>query len=212
MLFWPLLLIGMVYGVARELFGPVGGFVSLVLCTFSPLILGHGHLVTTDVPVATMMLPVAVGFWRLDQKSSVSKAMVAGALLGGALTVKFSAVIILPAVCWFWIIRGIQRYIAARKAISPEHPVSGQILWQSALRWTGYLVLAGTISLFVIWAVSGFRYRASGDAGFVFRGRFDGPGTSLIGHCLEFARAYQLLPEAFIHGFGFMYVHAPGRI
>jgi Dolichyl-phosphate-mannose-protein mannosyltransferase len=116
MLPWGLLLIGSVYGITRSLFGPSGALLSAVLATLLPMFLGHAHLVTTDVPVAAMMLLTAWGFERLAGRPTLATSLICGALFGVALTVKFSAVLLLPPMFWFLATRWIPPLWRLRKA------------------------------------------------------------------------------------------------
>lgn len=201
MLFWSLLLIATVYALARDLFGPLGALVSLALATFSPILLGHGHLVTTDVPVAALILLSAAALRRLVEAPSLGAACVAGVLLGGALAAKYNAVVFLPAFAWY-LLADLWR----RSGLSPCGWMRRDVL-----RLAGYLAIIGGGVLLVIWAVYGFRYAASPDSRFEFGWYFDRTRESFVGRTLEFARRARLLPEAYLHGFWYMFEHAQAR-
>lgn len=90
----------------NRLFGPPAGVVALLTCTFSPLILAHGHLATTDLAIA-LAFPLALfGLHRYVEHPTGSMAMGAGLGLGIALATKGSAVILLPTflfiLAWTW--------------------------------------------------------------------------------------------------------------
>ena len=59
MAFWGFAAALLVYAWSRSLFGPVGGFISLVCCVSCPTMLAHGPLVTSDVIVAFFFLAAA---------------------------------------------------------------------------------------------------------------------------------------------------------
>lgn len=206
MIFWGLLLLGSVYAVSQQLFGPRGGFISLVLVTFCPIVLGHAHLVTTDVPIAAMLFLTATVFWRFAEGPTVAGAIVAGLVLGGALAVKYSAVMLGPALVWFLLVAWVKRAKEARQ----ETPVWSTRL-RAILRWAGLLLIIGTISIGVIWACYRFRYRASPGESFQFSWSFEGTKDSTIGKAAGFARAHRLLPEAYLNGFAYMFENAQVR-
>lgn len=201
MLFWSLLLLGAVYALSRDLFGPTGGLVSLALATFSPMMLGHGHLVTTDVPVAALLLLVAAALRRLVEAPSAGRALAAGVLWGGALATKYNAVLLLPAFAWYLLTQLMQK-----DARPPR-------LWtrRDVGRWAGYLGLIAGASALVIWAVYRFRYAASPDPGFALDWSFERTRESAVGRALDLARRRHLLPEAWLHGFAFMFENAQAR-
>ena len=69
---------------ARDLFGPAAGLFAAGMYAFSPNVLAHGMLVTTDVPVAVFTILTLYLFWK-------RKDLFAGLALGAAMAAKFSA-------------------------------------------------------------------------------------------------------------------------
>jgi hypothetical protein len=74
---------------ARDLFGPPAGVFAAGLYAFSPNLLAHGMLVTSDVPVATFTLLTLYLFWRRGDQPSWSGDLATGLALGAAMTTKF---------------------------------------------------------------------------------------------------------------------------
>ncbi len=84
------------FWIARKYYGNRVGLLALLLFTFSPTILAHGHLVTTDVAAAFGLF---VGFWGFAAYLKVPTKLnfVLGSLaIALALASKFSTVIIVP--------------------------------------------------------------------------------------------------------------------
>ncbi|HYR92224.1 MAG TPA: glycosyltransferase family 39 protein [Terriglobia bacterium] len=75
---------------ARDLFGPRAGLVALGLYAFSPNLLAHGTLVTTDVPLAVFSTLTLYLFSKQGDQPTLRKSFCAGLALGAAMASKFS--------------------------------------------------------------------------------------------------------------------------
>jgi hypothetical protein len=203
MLFWPALLLGAVFAAARELYGPRGGFIALCLAVFYPEFLGHGHLVTTDVPVAAMMFLSFTALWKYGQAPSLRWAVYCGFMIGGALGVKFSAVLLLPIAAWLLLVLRVGR---AREAAAVAAPLPSR-----ALAGAGHVLVMGGIAWAILWGSYGFRFAASLDPSAAFSWTFHNTGTSLTARGLLLARDLRLLPEAYLYGFGYMFEGSVAR-
>jgi hypothetical protein len=202
MLPWGLLLIGSIYGISRSLFGPSGALFSGVLAAFFPMFLGHAHLVTTDVPVAAMMLVSAWSVQRLAERPALRESLIAGVLFGIALMVKYSAVLLLPPMLWFLATRWIPELWRSR----PRGETGRMIL-----RRAGSVLVAALVSILLIWICYGFRFRAAREPDFELEWRFERTEHSAVGRTLAAARGHRLLPEAYLHGFWYMFENAQSR-
>ena len=92
-----LILLGFfIFKWAKELFGNKAGLLALFLFSFSPTLLAHGRLVTTDVGAAAGVT-VATYYFLKSLKSPVKKnIIIAGIVFGIAQLLKFSAVLLVP--------------------------------------------------------------------------------------------------------------------
>ena len=96
LLFWgrlPMTLIAVlgalvVFLWAREMFGPAPGLFALGLCAFSPNLLAHGMLVTTDVPLAVFGTLALYLVWKHRKQQSVIMSAGAGLATGAAMACK----------------------------------------------------------------------------------------------------------------------------
>jgi len=91
---------------SRRLFGFWGGLVSLGLYSFSPNIIAHGSLYTTDMPVAALYF---ITIWQLKrwfENSTMANAILVGICLGLALLAKISAVVLMPVILCLFLIYG----------------------------------------------------------------------------------------------------------
>lgn len=83
------------YLMGREVYGPRAGMVAAWLCAFSPNLLAHGRLATTDFPQALFVLVTAYAFLRFVRRPSIRGGVGVGVALGLALLSKYSAVLLL---------------------------------------------------------------------------------------------------------------------
>jgi len=79
---------------AREMFGNASGLFALGLFAFSPNLLAHSMLVTTDVPVAVFMTLTLYLFWRQTKYPSTRSSIAIGLATGAAMACKFSGAIL----------------------------------------------------------------------------------------------------------------------
>lgn len=87
---------------SRDLYGPRAACLAVTLWCFSPMILGHGHLMTPDVGGASVGIAACYFFWRWHTHPTLPAACAAGGLLGLAELTKFTLLLYflaLPA-CW----------------------------------------------------------------------------------------------------------------
>lgn len=98
-LIFPVLLCGVCWHWSSRLFGPDAGTLAVVLCCFSPMIIGHGSLITPDVGAAA---GAAIAVYQLRdwlRNPTPGRAIALGALTGIALLTKFTLAVVLPAAC-----------------------------------------------------------------------------------------------------------------
>ena len=94
--FLAMLLVVVAYLLARDLYGRTAGFLAAGLCAFSPNLLAHGRLATTDLALALFVLLSVYAYRRFTRAPGPLVLLAAGGALGLALLTKFSAVLLLP--------------------------------------------------------------------------------------------------------------------
>jgi 4-amino-4-deoxy-L-arabinose transferase-like glycosyltransferase len=115
MIFWariPMILILLLLGFyifkwARELFGNKAGLLALFLFSFSPTLLAHGRLVTTDVGATAGIFIATYYFVKFLKNSSKKNLIIAGIAFGLAELAKFSTILLFPlfgllVIFWSW--------------------------------------------------------------------------------------------------------------
>lgn len=204
----------LVYGWSRRLFGPAGGALSLILAAFSPNLLAHGPLMTSDAALALLLPATLACLWTALHRLTPWTALGCGAVSGLLFVSKFSAPVVAPTVLLLVAIR-----LADGRAL--------RVRWKGGWRSVetrprqlaaiaALLVVQGALVWAVIWASYGFRYSASA-AGEPGRDRLmeswqtllETPGP--VAPVVAFARDHRLLPEAYLYGLAFVDRHSRAR-
>ena len=134
-----LIMAALVYGWARELYGPRSGLLALFLCAFSPNVIAHGSLATTDLPAACFSILTGWALSRWMQRPSALRGIGAGAAMGLALASKISTLSLLPALaalaamCWL------------REAAAQREPSRGWSVLGRAIATVAAGVVAATV-------------------------------------------------------------------
>tara|TARA_R110002111_G_scaffold250245_1_gene314461 strand:+ start:8869 stop:10761 length:1893 start_codon:yes stop_codon:yes gene_type:complete len=95
------------YRWANELYGQVAGLLACGTWSFSPNILGHGSLITTDAHAAAIGILAAYLFWRWIISPTLIRTLLAGVALGLALLTKFTLCVFIPIWLIVWLLRCI---------------------------------------------------------------------------------------------------------
>lgn len=91
----------------RELFGNRAGLLALFLFSFSPTLIAHGRLVTTDLGAAAGVFIASYYFIRFLKDSCPKNLIIAGLAFGLAELAKFSLILLIPffgVITLVWII------------------------------------------------------------------------------------------------------------
>src|ERR1700736_3459216 len=202
----------LIYRIAREFFGVLGGLLAETVAAFDPNFLAHSALVTSDVPAAFSFTAAIWSCHRLFQKISPTNLLIAGLSFSGLFLTKFSALIILPVIgiMSIWSIFSSQKIVMQlgkfRSLLSTKWKKGAAIA-------LALLCLCATI-VFAIWLSFSFRYLAWTDKArdndswhwsylLEDRGMFE--------NAVSFSRTHRLLPEAYLYGFAYMLKHENDR-
>jgi 4-amino-4-deoxy-L-arabinose transferase-like glycosyltransferase len=219
-------LVGAVGLTAHRLFGPEAGLLATALAAFEPLLLAHGHYVTTDVPVTLFVLLALSTLARFLERPTPLRFVLHAASLAAAALAKMSWVLVVPAL----VLMAAASFFRRRGETPPRR-----------FPWLPLAALPFLVGL-AIWAAYGFRFDAfrPGDAAHpaeawswmpagtgspvpfspasrenawedVLRDDAGNPRTGLSVAAVSFARRLRLLPEAYLYGFTFATRHAEQR-
>jgi hypothetical protein len=178
----PIVALALLMGVvvflwARDLYGPAAGMVALTFFAFNPTLIGHSHIVTADVGVATFGALALYLFYQWSLQPTIPRMLRAGLALGLAQLAKNSAVLLYP-------ILGLLVLIAL---IRGERPVARRL---------GGLAAMVLLSLLVLNA--GYLFQGTGKplGSFEFQSRFM---KGIAGHLP--AALPMPLPAPYLEGF-----------
>ncbi len=203
----------LLYFAARGLYGWKAGCLALALWVFSPDVLAHAQLVTTDLPVAGVLFFAVWRYFQALRKLTMVNVLWLGLAVGLCLVAKFSGVLIFPMLMLVGasFVFSDSHSLLLLKGKEVAHMLSGRK--DKALAAFGLIVAAGLMSLVVIWASYGFHSRLSpSDA---ISNRIDWQHywakETLTTGLLKVSHSLHLVPEAYTYGFLVMLASAEKR-
>lgn len=216
MVLWSLGTALLVFCWSRRLWGDRGGVWSLFLYAVSPTILAHAALVTSDA-CATFCLLAATGAWcRLTRHCDGRSLALSLLVTALAVVAKFSGLLLLPIVLLIsgWRVAQSAPIVVALWPRAAPRNITGWAGKSGLLLAVGTAHLAMTVA--VIWACFGFRYSAFAPGlpeGSTFFLASDAvvPRAGAARWLFLQARDLHLLPQAFLHGLGYVLHAAQSR-
>jgi hypothetical protein len=196
-------LVAAVFLVARRRFSPWAAAAAAVLAAFSPDVLAHGSLVTTDLAFTLFFFLSVVAFDRLLDGPSPARLLAAGLLTGAAFATKFSAPILVPV---FLVLGG-----AALARPAAGGGASGVKARPAAL----FLSLSAVpiVALGVLWASYGWRRAISPDAAVraELAKPLESPPDGTLRSLVALAGRTGIVPEDYARGLLFVTEHSAAR-
>ena len=224
-----------IFLLARSLFGAAGGLIALFLATFSPTLLAHGGLITSDTAACLGFALATLTWYRLLHRLTVLRVLLAGAALGLLALSKYSVVLFAPVML---LTAGLRAARPSGLALQFRSAV-----WHLHRGWkiAALAFVSAVVALIAaahIWAAYDFRYAAvpPGQAptlqfvqsweSVLLKTPAGPPMTMADGHSLEpidltpgllqtsvdWARHHRILPEAYLYGLAFVAKHSRGRL
>ena len=191
----------LVYGWSRRLFGPLAGLVSLALFAFSPSMLTHGFLITSDMAAALFFTAAVGSLWMLLHRVSPATLAASWFALSGLFLSKFSAPLIVPMAL---VMLAVRLWYAEPLAtwLLVEREVRGRLRQLVVFVALVPFLVAGV--WFSIWASYGFRYSMLAPGSTTVRPvpwQEVETNSEFTNRTVAFARQHELLPEAYLFGF-----------
>ncbi|MGN6370572.1 MAG: ArnT family glycosyltransferase [Phycisphaerae bacterium] len=216
MLFWGRAAIGVlmgvtgavVYGWSRKLFGRGAALFSCAVFCFSPLVLAHGFLATSDMAATCFFVLSLAGFWWAVRRGGWWRIGLSGVAMAGLFLAKMSGPVILPVVGGMIVVDVWADW--RRKDLADGPPRGVGPTWR-LLRDVGILFVHGVVVWIVIWGAYGFHYSALRDsaAGSGETLHPDDWGWAMQNptaglEAVRWARDHRVLPEAYLYGYAYV--------
>ncbi len=184
-----------IFAAACEMFGRSVGMISLLLFVFEPNIIANGALVTTDMGMALFLLATVFAFYRYVKNPTLTRLVLVGVVGGFCLAAKHSGILWGPILLLL---------VAADVTLSPKDSRLAQAgRGRYLLRLLLSLVVAGFISVAILWAFYGFRFQARPNGLTMipdfanYLPQMQSPGVERL---LLWTARHRLLPEAYLYG------------
>jgi 4-amino-4-deoxy-L-arabinose transferase-like glycosyltransferase len=117
------------YWWAKLLFGRPAGLVAAALWCFSPMILGHGSLLTPDVAATALGLAACFFFSRWLMTPSYRRVLLVGTTLGMAEIAKSTWIVLFPAFILIWVVFRLGMPHAGRRPTAPQLAIILLVGW-----------------------------------------------------------------------------------
>ncbi|MFI5117852.1 MAG: ArnT family glycosyltransferase [Terriglobales bacterium] len=180
---------------ARTLFGTNVAFIASALVAFEPNLIGHGGLVTTDVPAALGFLLAIYASYRYLARPTVDRILVLGLAMGLALALKFSSITLI----------GILPALFLADALV----TGGGGRMRRLFRSMGCFALAMIIAAVVLWASYGFRYASRPDGAQPWSNpRIEDARGLVPTKVIPMVESTHLLPQAYLIGLQDVFVES----
>ncbi len=141
----------LVFLASRSLYGGRGALASLALYSFSPAVIAHARLATTDLGCALFTFIFALALCRLMERGDWKSLLLAGLSFGLAQLAKYSSIILIPMIPAVMILCTRERPSAALRSFFETNPGKKEFR-TGFFAWIMILVMGA----FIIWAGYGF--------------------------------------------------------
>ncbi len=204
-----------VYFCSREIFGHLGGLISLSLYALSPSILAHCRLATSDLLSCLFFLACVRELWRLLQAVTLGRLALVAFLLGALCLTKMSFSMIVP----IGLILAVAR-LCMRKPLELRLPWGKSYVFEGQTRqiivFSGVVLVCLAAAVLMIWLFFGFRYsmlnpELAGDVPTEPLWKELLQETGSLGEGVDMLRRGKVLPEGFLYGFLFVIKHSMHR-
>ncbi|HBC88220.1 MAG TPA: hypothetical protein DCZ94_14815 [Lentisphaeria bacterium] len=196
-----------IYFISRSIFGHYGGLISLFLFVFSPEILAHGGLATTDMISTFVLLAAVWAIWKLVNEINPSTVILSSIILGLLFVTKHSAPVIIP----FYLIMIMVSLFSRKPFLVNGFGRLRELCTQKekliAMLSAG--IVNSIIIVIFIWGACGFRYSMVQDESGSDRMAIDQSTNAFLkedgsfGKVISVVKEYKILPEAYLYGYAF---------
>jgi hypothetical protein len=202
----------LIYFVGRALFGATAGLVAESLAVFSPTMLAHSAVITSDMCAAFFLLASAWTVWRVTFHVTWRRLLAAILTTSAAFLAKASGPLVVPMLAVLVTVRVLDR--TELRLLATRVPINTRIGKLFVL--LALLLVIGAFVVASIWASFCFRFSAFKSDDLMNRRIDQGwehvmekpdVATSVLG----LTRHYRLLPDAYLFGLAYVYKSSLGR-
>ena len=209
------LLCVLVFAWSRTLFGLAGAWISTCVFVFSPTLLAHGALATSDLIGAAFFTAASWTLWTVLHRITPRTVTLSVLATAGVMLTKHSG----PVFGLFALAMLAVRLVGGRVLIVEWRQRRLELRERSVqARVLALLALAHVAMVFVlIWGSYGFRYSAfSGDhpsdQGFLDPWSRVLPDSAVSSPLINWGREHHVLPEAYLYGVATVSAYAKNRV
>jgi len=206
-----------VFYISSRIFNPSIALISLFFCVFSPSILAHSNLITSDISASLFFLLSVYFIWENFTKINIKNTLLCSLSLSLLFLSKMSAPIIIPfyLICLFIILKSNKPLICEfrkKKVIIQENQA------KKALILFSIMLIHFLFVYFSIWAAFSFRYfqvppgsKSAAAVEIQFDDLIKGK-KDIIDKSILMIDKLKLLPRAYSHGYLYVKKHLSKRI
>jgi len=203
----------LVFCCSREIFGPIGGLLSLTLFAFSPHMLAYGGLVSTEMSLCLTLLGATWSLWRILHRITWARLLASLFFLALLFLSKMSAFVIFPIAALLLAAKLLSRrpleWRLGRPRTIASRPAQAGIFF-------ALFLIHGLVCWTALWADYDFRYAANPNpadpAILSWIPTNHAPLTPRWRQLLSWSRGAHLLPEGYLDGIEVLLVERPVRL
>ncbi len=199
-----ILVVVAIYAWTSRLFGPEAGLIASYFCALSPTVLGHGHLMTSDLTAALLFLISAGCFWMLLQRLTWWRLGASAVCFGLLMVSKMSGGLLVPVALLMFVVRMVlRRSWPVELAGFPRRSVARPV--HQILSAGGVALTHALVGLAIIWTFYGWQNKPAVDWNPAMDD-YTEPKTSIfsglgpVGSGLIALDRSQILPDAYVYG------------
>ncbi|MBI5769187.1 MAG: glycosyltransferase family 39 protein [Verrucomicrobia bacterium] len=142
-----------VWAWSRQLFGPAGAMLSLLLYVLDPTVLANGALMKDDIAGALFFLLAAWRVWAVLHQCSARNVLLGSLAVAGLFVSKMSAFLLVPAAAIMIAVRLVERRPLAVTWWGNLTRRRAQVV-----AWSAAAVVHVAVTVLAVWALHGFRH------------------------------------------------------
>lgn len=199
---------------SRQIFGDVGGILSLLSCALCPTLLANAPLMTSDACLSFFMLLAMYAIWKVLHRIEISYICLSAIAIAGLFLAKTSAILIIPMAAILVLIRLLadnRTELQQQPSLPSNNTFRKQLPYVLATAF-----FCGAFAWAAVWVAFDFRYSPLASQAEDHQGhgyfRFGTLDNLCKQHpkqtrAVRFLAQAKLLPEPYLYGAAYVAVH-----